>query len=92
MKRVSTATISNVAVAIKSRLIRCIEAGEVLQQQKNIQPLYLPTIMNGTVPTYTYRLQPGISSDRHGMMIIENEGILTILETEEGLKLKLHQN
>jgi len=57
-----------------------IEAGEVLQQQKNIQPLYLPTIMNGTVPTYTYRLQPGISSDRHGMMIIENEGILEMLE------------
>ena len=57
-----------------------IEAGEVLQEQcENIQPLYLPTIMNGTIPTYTYQLQPGISSDRHGMMIIENEGILNII-------------
>jgi len=58
-----------------------IEAGEVLQkEQDNIQTLYLPTIMNGTIPTYTYRLQPGISSDRHGMMIIENEGILELLK------------
>lgn len=59
-----------------------IEAGEVLKQQSNIQSLYLPTIMNGSVPTYTYQLQPGISSDRHGMMIIENEGILELLETQ----------
>jgi DNA mismatch repair protein MutS len=58
-----------------------IEAGEVLQkEQDNIQLLYLPTIMNGTIPAYTYRLQPGISSDRHGMMIIENEGILELLK------------
>jgi DNA mismatch repair ATPase MutS len=58
-----------------------IEAGEVLQtQQANIQMLYLPTIMNGNIPAYTYKLQPGISSDRHGMMIIENEGILEMLE------------
>jgi DNA mismatch repair protein MutS len=58
-----------------------IEAGEVLQkEQHNIQLLYLPTIMNGTIPTYTYQLQPGISSDRHGMMIIENEGILELLK------------
>jgi len=58
-----------------------IEAGEVLKkEQDNIQLLYLPTIMNGTVPAYTYKLQPGISSDRHGMMIIENEGILELLK------------
>ncbi len=57
-----------------------IEAGEVLQQQSNIQMLYLPTIMNGNIPAYTYQLQQGISSDRHGMMIIENEGILEMLE------------
>ena len=59
-----------------------IEAGEVLQEQSNIQMLYLPTLMNGAIPTYPYLLQPGISSDRHGMMIIENEGILEMLEAE----------
>lgn len=57
-----------------------IEAGEVLKQQSNIKMLYLPTIMNGNIPAYTYKLQPGISSDRHGMMIIENEGILEMLQ------------
>ena len=57
-----------------------VEAGEVLKQQSNIQMLYLPTIMNGSIPQYTYQLQPGISSDRHGMMIIENEGILNIIK------------
>jgi len=58
-----------------------IEAGEVLKQQSNIQMLYLPTIMNGNIPTYPYLLQAGISSDRHGMMIIENEGIVELLES-----------
>ena len=57
-----------------------IEAGEVLKHQDNLQMLYLPTIMNGNVPTYPYKLESGISSDRHGMMIIENEGILEMLE------------
>jgi DNA mismatch repair protein MutS len=47
--------------------------------------LYLPTIMNGTIPVYTYQLQPGISSDRHGMMIIENEGILELLDETKPL-------
>lgn len=57
-----------------------IEAGEVLKKQGNIQMLYLPTVMNGNIPTYPYKLHPGISSDRLGMMIIENEGILELLE------------
>jgi DNA mismatch repair ATPase MutS len=57
-----------------------IEAGEVLKQQSNIQTLYLPTVMNGSIPVYTYQLQPGISSDRHGMMIIKNEGIIELLK------------
>ncbi|WP_183573607.1 MutS-related protein [Mucilaginibacter sp. X5P1] len=59
-----------------------IEAGEVLNKQSNIRSLYLPTIMSGNIPTYTYQLTEGISSDRHGMMIIENEGILKMLEEE----------
>ncbi|WP_158799108.1 DNA mismatch repair protein [Pedobacter sp. L105] len=62
-----------------------IEAGEALRHHNNLQALYLPTIMNGTIPTYTYQLQPGISSDRHGMMIIENEGILEMLEKDNDL-------
>ncbi len=57
-----------------------IEVGEALQQSyKNIQFWYMPTHMKGTVPLYTYQAAQGISNDRHGMVIIENEGILEML-------------
>jgi hypothetical protein len=36
--------------------------------------------MEGTKPVYTYQLEHGITDDRHGMVIIRNEGILDILE------------
>lgn len=58
-----------------------IEAGEVLRQRcGNIDFLFLPTRMEGTTPVYTYQLEPGITDDRHGMVIIRNEGVLEILE------------
>jgi len=57
-----------------------IEVGETLKQRcDNLQFAYLPTVMEGTVPRYTYQLETGITTDRHGMMIIENEGILEII-------------
>ena len=58
-----------------------IEAGEVLREQcDNIGFLFLPTRMDGHRPVYTYQLERGITDDRHGMVIIRNEGILDILE------------
>jgi DNA mismatch repair protein MutS len=58
-----------------------IEAGEVLRERcENIGFLFLPTRMEGTQPVYTYQLERGITDDRHGMVIIRNEGILDILE------------
>ncbi|HVK48352.1 MAG TPA: hypothetical protein VM488_10915 [Pseudobacter sp.] len=57
-----------------------VEAGEDLQRQHNAGFLYLPTRMNGHVPEYTYKLERGITEDRHGMIIIRNEGILDILK------------
>lgn len=58
-----------------------IEAGEILKEKcKNIHFIYLPTIMKDNRPTYTYQLTPGITNDRHGMMIIRNEKILDILD------------
>lgn len=57
-----------------------IEAGEVLRQAcSNIRFVYLPTRMNGTHPVYTYTLENGITDDRHGMIIVKNEGILDML-------------
>jgi DNA mismatch repair protein MutS len=58
-----------------------IEAGEVIKDTcANSQFLYMPTTMNGNVPVYSYQLQQGITNDRHGMVIIKNEGILDILQ------------
>lgn len=58
-----------------------IEVGQTLKERcNNLQFVYFPTIMKNKVPEYTYKLQEGITADRHGMMIIENEKILeTIL-------------
>lgn len=57
-----------------------IEAGDDLQKKcTNIEYIYLPTVMEGSVPRYTYKLEKGITEDRHGMIIIRNEGILDIL-------------
>lgn len=61
-----------------------IEAGESLQAQySNINFVYFPTTMNGNVPAYTYRLQAGITNDRHGMMIINNENIIGIIKSRQ---------
>lgn len=56
-----------------------IEVGEALQQRKNIHSVFMPTIMEGSRPRYTYKLQEGVTEDRQGMMIIRNEGILELL-------------
>lgn len=58
-----------------------IEAGETLRERcDNIYFVNLPTIMEGRQPKYTYKIAEGITSDRHGMIIINNEGILEILK------------
>lgn len=57
-----------------------IEVGTALKETAdNIRFSYLPTVMDGMIPRYTYRMEEGITSDRHGMMIIENEKILDII-------------
>ncbi|WP_127132304.1 MutS-related protein [Pseudoflavitalea rhizosphaerae] len=57
-----------------------VEAGDDLQEKKNVRYFFLPTRMNGHLPEYTYTLEQGITNDRHGMIIIRNEGILEILK------------
>lgn len=58
-----------------------IEAGEVLKERcAGISFKYLPTLMDKHIPVYTYKLREGITDDRHGMIIINNEGILDILK------------
>lgn len=57
-----------------------IEVGEALKGSGNIHFTYMPTVMEGVRPRYTYRLEAGITEDRQGMMIIQNEGILELLQ------------
>lgn len=58
-----------------------IEVGDSLKEDcDNLQFSYLPTIMEGSVPRYPYTLTAGITNDRHGMVIIENEKILEMIE------------
>jgi DNA mismatch repair protein MutS len=60
-----------------------IEVGEALGKAcDNLQFVYLPTVMDGVKPTYTYKLQQGITNDRHGMMLINNEKILEMIKDQ----------
>jgi DNA mismatch repair ATPase MutS len=59
-----------------------VEVGAALKEHGNIGFVYMPTIMDGARPRYTYRLQEGITEDRQGMMIIRNEGILELLKKD----------
>lgn len=56
-----------------------IEAADELGKKESAAFYYLPTIMKGAIPEYTYTLQEGVTNDKHGMIIINNEGILDIL-------------
>ena len=56
-----------------------IEVGEALKGRSNVQFVYMPTVMDGAHPRYTYRLQEGITEDRQGMLIIRNEGIVELI-------------
>ena len=60
-----------------------IEVGEALTKYSaQVHFRYMPTVMAGAVPEYTYRLTDGITNDRQGMMIIENEGIIEKLNSK----------
>ncbi|WP_142687780.1 MutS-related protein [Chitinophaga polysaccharea] len=56
-----------------------VEAADSLRKEPTVLFSYLPTNMHGNKPEYTYKLTPGTTADRHGMLIIQNEGVLEIL-------------
>jgi DNA mismatch repair ATPase MutS len=57
-----------------------IEVGETLRKQcANMQFRFMPTVMEGNTPRYPYIMKEGITVDRHGMTIIENEKIMEIM-------------
>lgn len=59
-----------------------IEVGQELGKTcSNVAFAYLPTVMKEKVPTYTYKLEIGITSDKHGMIIINNERVVEIIRS-----------
>lgn len=66
-----------------------MEAGEVLMNKPlPIKFQFLPTEMKGNTPIYTRVLRDGITADRQGMVIIQNEGILEMLDAGLTAKIK----
>ncbi len=64
-----------------------IESADILKERcDNVNFVFLPTILDNGKPKYTYTLSQGITNDRHGMMIINNENILDIL-----IKKNIHE-
>ncbi|WP_164735274.1 MutS-related protein [Pseudoflavitalea rhizosphaerae] len=61
-----------------------VEVGALLQQEAaGIQYKYMPSLLDGNATRYTYTLQEGISDDRHGMMIIRQEGIFDLFPSKK---------
>jgi len=54
-------------------------AGALSRRTDQARYRYLPTRMKEGRPLYSYKLQEGVTEDRHGMVIIKNEGILQLL-------------
>jgi DNA mismatch repair ATPase MutS len=67
----------NCAFVISTHII---EVGQELLDVSTLLFRYMPTVMKDAVPQYTYHLTEGITTDRQGMIIIENEKILEMLE------------
>ncbi|WP_256005510.1 MutS-related protein [Pedobacter deserti] len=55
------------------------EVAKKLEKRENINFRFLETKMIAGQPVFTYRLQKGITDERLGLWIVENEGIFRIL-------------
>lgn len=67
----------NCALMVSTHIIEV--ADDLGAKCDNIVFEYLPTVMKGSVPTYTYQLCEGITSDKHGMIILNNEHVIDII-------------
>lgn len=56
-----------------------VELADELKKFNNISFKYLDTSFKDTKPVFTYKLMPGVSKERLGMYIVQNEGIVEII-------------
>ena len=60
-----------------------IEVAEQLCKMKNIGFGYFHTAIEGKTPVYNYQLCDGVTNERLGMLIIENERIIEIINAAD---------
>jgi DNA mismatch repair ATPase MutS len=58
-----------------------MEVADQLRHIENIRFGYFHSAIDGKKPVYSYRLHEGVTEERLGMLIIENERIIEIIET-----------
>jgi DNA mismatch repair protein MutS len=57
-----------------------VELAEELKSHKNVGFNYMDTYYKNDHPVFTYKLMDGISKERLGMYIVNNEGIIEIIQ------------
>lgn len=60
-----------------------VEVGEELKEIKNVKFNYLNIERENGHPTYSYKVKEGISTDRLGLYIIEQEGVIDLINEIE---------
>lgn len=81
--RCSSAVIDGLAKLTNSVFIlstHLYEIAEDLQRHKNLQFHYFETSLINDELVFNYHLKRGISNDRFGYLILQKEGVLTLLE------------
>lgn len=57
-----------------------LELGQNLQSENNVRFLYFDSLVKNGKPEFNYQLKTGLSDERLGMLILENEGVFDLLE------------
>jgi DNA mismatch repair protein MutS len=60
-----------------------VEIADELQSNNNIEYVCFKTEINDNIPVYNYKLEKGVTKERLGMLILNNEKIIEIIQ--EGL-------
>ena len=61
-----------------------MELAEELRKFKNISFRYMDVLFENKKPIFTYQLKDGVSTERLGMYIVENEGIIELIKKAAG--------
>jgi DNA mismatch repair ATPase MutS len=71
------ADISQCAFFISTHIV---EIAQELKIKPNIVYKFFNSRLDNEIPVYNYKLNDGISEERHGLQIVKNEGIVEILK------------